>query len=159
MPTIFNTAANVLASALESATRDDGSTYVRLKECYRDTWVQEAIYAAHDGGLPDDWTYSACHVIALDLADYDDEDSARDALHEVCDNAVNITHHSLYQWGARFGYWTEEARQMGLIGEGQDVPSQLQAGQYAHLQNIAYTLLDAVTERAAEMEDADGEEE
>jgi hypothetical protein len=83
---------------LEVGERDDGSTYVYLKSL--EGKLYESIHQAHNGRLPDDWTYlTYCHllekIVDCDLKTLDDLENAR---HEIVDGTIDIYTHDLKQW-------------------------------------------------------------
>lgn len=67
----------------ESATRDDGTVFVRLVDGAPD-WVHKAVFEAHDGEMPNDWRYETCAALFATYADgVTDAGEAADALTDV----------------------------------------------------------------------------
>jgi hypothetical protein len=61
-------------TAFETRTRDNGETFVALTDDAPE-WLRDAVYDAHGGLLPDDWTYAACSNLLDLLAECDDVDA------------------------------------------------------------------------------------
>lgn len=94
----FAFAMSAFADSFEKATRDDGSSYLKV----RDDWAQEIVRLAHDGELPNDSRYEQISELANRLADnaYDSADAAReDVVAIALDNAPTYTY-NLLTWFA-----------------------------------------------------------
>ncbi len=89
MATIKET-ARALADAFETATRDNGDEFQRLRDGSPE-WMKEAIYAAHRDGemMPNDWSYKLADLMASHIADTLDYDSEND-LHDIISNGADI---------------------------------------------------------------------
>ena len=134
-------------AAFETATRDSGEAFVRLKQGSPD-WMSDVIREAHDHAqiLPDDSRYVMIREVARgieDLTDWDDR-------HEMIDALVDVTFHGLAQWLA-----ADPARRMGHcdvaceeMGWPEAVDQILQYGQYREYEEIAGQLIQALTDKA-----------
>ena len=75
-----------VSSLFERATRADGSTYIVLTTTPETEWLRDAVYAAHDGELPNDWRFQICaHIVEL----LEDGYSA-DQHSELADSLVDV---------------------------------------------------------------------
>lgn len=149
--------ARTFADAFESAKRDNGETFYKLKDG-SPQWMTDAIREAHAIGgdtiLPNDWVYSACDTMISHMADSDPE-QWDEYSHEWADGAVDCYNTDRAQWAAshlRFGCAVDEARDE--LGDAGGFYEQIGYGQYHVLRNIAGTLIKAVR---AQAEDADDE--
>jgi hypothetical protein len=93
MPITIQERAALMYRAFESKTRDSGAHFVCLRDDSPD-WMTDVVRAAHNGMLPDDWTYatvmSACEFIA-DGGDLDDA-------HGWVDGQVDVYTCNLLRW-------------------------------------------------------------
>lgn len=109
--------ASGIAEAFTSRSREDGSSHVCLKEDapLREE-ITEAVFAAHDGEMPNDWRWSVCRAAAEAAA----EDPSSD-LQEIADGVaedLSIVYHSeLLSWFAenpsRLSYVEDAAESLG----------------------------------------------
>lgn len=65
--------AGAMAAAFETRTRANGDAFVCLKDGAPE-WMTEIVRAAHDGSLPDDWTYDAVRQCVDLIAEGNDPD-------------------------------------------------------------------------------------
>ncbi len=159
--TPFQRAIAELASAFETATRDGGGKYTRLRDGHPE-WMRDAVYAAHEaigGRLPSDWAYASCSAIVDTMTGYDadDADGMRDNEAEICDGLVDVYNADRVKWLAdhldNAALCDEAAEESGtgvvamfdLIGQ----------GQYLGLTRMFGALIDACDERATEIEASD----
>ena len=80
----LSAAAALLLSSLETASRDDGSSFLRLSSS-APSWSSAALMAAHGDELPNDSRYaliSSC-LEALSQGSFEDEEEAREALYDL----------------------------------------------------------------------------
>jgi hypothetical protein len=80
----LSAAAALLLSSLETASRDDGSSFLRLSSS-APSWGSAAMMAAHGEEFPNDSRYaliSSC-LEALSQGSFDDEEEASEALLEL----------------------------------------------------------------------------
>lgn len=97
----FSAAATYFLSCLESATRDDGSTYIR-KTTDAPDWISETIYDAHNGELPNDARYSLIRDAIAAIADqcYETAGDAENDVSTLSDDLTPIYTTDLLQWFA-----------------------------------------------------------
>jgi hypothetical protein len=123
----------------------------------RPGWLQEAVYDAHRGALPNDWIFEECRhaVEAFDSGELtSDED---DDVHSYADGRVDVHTKDLYQWAAEFcltetfSEAEEEAKDMGMPEETLD---RIRCIQYAAIRHIADTMKEACRGGAARQEKA-----
>jgi hypothetical protein len=147
-PTI-ESVADEAYRAMERATREDGSQYVRLRDDAPE-WVRTMVYDAHNDILPDDWRYAAIMDALSDIADHGDTESGRD---EFAD-AADIYNADLLTWvGSHIGRagYVDEAREE--YGEPRDFYHGLQMGQYLERAEVYDAVLEAISSRLGDLED------
>lgn len=159
-PSPFLRAARELSAAFERVNRPDGETYVRLKPGSPD-WMTAAVRSAHGGVLPDDAIYSRCEDVADAIAEADAEDA--DAAREACDQIEPDCYYSdLTAWLASCPNalaLCDQAREEGLVAESASMSDRIQAGQLQQIREIAGEIIQALEERAEEIEDEDAASE
>lgn len=133
----FSAAASFLVSCFQDAKRDDGSDYIRRSTDSPD-WVQELIYACHDGEWSNDARYSLIRDAAVSIADqhFSDVDDARDAISDLSVDLLPVYTAEILQWFA--GNNTRLA----------DCDAALET--YGNVPDSAYALLSAGYQLAAE---------
>ena len=149
-----------LSSYFETKKRDSGETFVTLKEG-RPEALFDAVYAAHDGMLPNDWVYaacrSACETIDCSLESSECDLSEIDS-HEWADGEVDAYTSARFQWAADFCNSNLFATGEEFAGESRNdcdtIVGTLGALQYGALQFIWGAMLGAYHEIANEPEDA-----
>jgi hypothetical protein len=143
------------ASHFETKTRDDGSTFVTLKD---DTprWLKEAVREAHQGTLPNDWIYAECRAAAEAFDDgrlTTDEDD--DDVHSHADGRVDVYTKELFQWAAdfcltdTFSAAEEEVDDVGGLDDA-DTSKRIATIQYAAIRHVADAVKQACRKAAAE---------
>lgn len=147
-------AAKELAASFVTATRADGSGFIRCADTAPE-WVREAARDAHADMLPDDTRYSMISEVADAIAEaVERAEDLDDARHERIDAMVPVYNRERVEWLAshlsRACYVDEARREFGT--EGQDLFDQLAAGIYAEYSEIWNALVDAITSRADELE-------
>lgn len=136
--------------AMERATRDDGTEYVRKSDDAPE-WVASIIQDAHGEMFPDDWRYAcireAFGAIHDNTGHTDDLD---ETVHEFADDA-DVYNSDLLTWvgshATRAGY-VDEARQE--FGEARDFYHSIQMGQYQERAEVYAAVLQGL--RDAEVE-------
>jgi hypothetical protein len=151
-PTI-RAAALAFLDAFERKTRDNGDSFYCLKND-RPGWMVNAIRAAHDGKMPDDWTYDACHSIVCALCDSDDDATEGDIRNrdgEIIYSCIDCYTNRLALWlasdSARVGYCEEAGKEYGAQT---DIVRAMQQGQYYELSLIFEPLLSAIVAQGEE---------
>lgn len=140
----FQIRAFDLAHAFQLQTRDDGSTYYSFRDGSPD-WMTEAVYAAHDEELPNDWRYSVCNFLAQNLAKYATADEARDNIGDLADAQATIYTSDLLNWYAARPGRLDYADQADLeIGDhGALIGDRLHLGHRYAIEQMAAVLIDA----------------
>lgn len=150
--------------SFELAQREDGSSYVRLRDANADAsgapdWVRDMVYAAHGSYLPDDWKYETiCAAVEWIAAGNDPDD-----IGEFADGRVDAYYSDALAWLASTGY---RARYCDLADDefGPADPDTLMnrvaRGQYYEAHDIAgqvvYELREELTRREATWRGLDG---
>lgn len=164
--TPFQRAVAEFAGAWETAKRDSGDTFYRVKDRAANAWVTEAVKAAHfaiDGRLPDDWIYQHASLIADAMEGYsaDDADGMREHEHEICDGLVDVYNHDRYRWLASHNGNADLCDEANAeVGTPQaSLADRVGMGQFLALTRIFASVIEACDERATEIEDEDAEKE
>ena len=76
-----------------TATRNDGVEFVKLAEDAPE-WVSDMVFACHDGGLPNDWTYEVVRNAVEWLSEGNDPSDSGD----FCDDQVDVYTSNLLAW-------------------------------------------------------------
>jgi len=95
----LSAAAALLLSSLETASRDDGSSFLRLSSS-APSWGSTAIMAAHGEELPNDSRYAlifSC-LEALAQGSFDDEEEANEALQDLSLDLLPCWTEGLLKW-------------------------------------------------------------
>ena len=135
------------AAAFEPATRNDGTTFARLKDGSPD-WMTDLVHAAHDDMMPDDTRYSMISECADSLTEYDPESWSENAF-EICDGLVDVYNSARSKWLASHlgrAYYVDQAQEEGLIGYDADTFTRLGCGQFMEYQEILSTLINEFEE-------------
>ena len=120
MATLSATAA-LLFSSLETASRDDGSSFLRLSSS-APSWGSAAIMAAHDEEPPNDSRYaliSSC-LEALAEGSFDNEEEANEALQDLSLDLLPCWTEEILLWfSARCARLSscDDAMESGRVGE------------------------------------------
>lgn len=146
--------AQEFAAAFETRTRDNGDSFVALKDG-SPQWMVDICRAAQGEMMPDDYRYGmirdAAERIAETLgddidADLDDE---RDA---AADSMVSVYHRERFQWLAsnlaRQQYCDDVCAE-GLLDDTAGISNRIAAGWYAEAEEVYGLVVDALTEAAA----------
>jgi hypothetical protein len=136
---------------------DESERIVTLKDG-APTWLRDAVYACHDGTLPDNWVYETCYAVACSLDERDKGDSVEDwlasELHNFADSQVDIYTKSIYQWATdHVGSSLYCAAEDAADGEYESTEQKFQAIQYWAIDSIASTFANAVVEAETEEDD------
>jgi len=117
----LSAASALLLSSLETASRDDGSSFLRLSSS-APSWGSAAIMAAHGEELPNDSRYaliSSC-LEALSQGSFEDEEEAREALYDLSLDLLPCWTEELLCWfSARCSRLSscDEAMESGRVAE------------------------------------------
>ena len=151
--------ARALADAFETATRDNGDKFHRLRDGSPE-WMKEAIFAAHDGGemLPNDWSYRLCSEMADGIAErleYDEDSDLSDAMAEIAEGAVPAYTHERLAWLSSHLHRLEMvdeaiAEAGGISGTGQGIADALGWAMFREAESIGAALVEAIEGEAGE---------
>ena len=109
--------ASEVAEAFTSRSREDGSSYVCLKEeaPLREE-ITEAVFAAHDGEMPEDWRWNICRA-AAEAAAADPSSELQEIADAVAEDLSTVYQSELLSWFAekpsRLSYVEEAAESLG----------------------------------------------
>lgn len=134
-------AATDALSYFTTLTRDDGTEYVALFHT-PPRWLSDAVQAAHDREMPNDWRYAMARRAVQAIADGDLIDG--DTLHEHANLAVSTR--SLLLWLAedlsRMEYVDRARREYGP----DDLATDLIRAHYLAVEHTAEQMLEHVRE-------------
>lgn len=165
---MLNTFAKVMkefAEAFVSDKRTDGKTFYKLKDGVKDNgvpdWlsgdvgskVMREIHEALDDRLPNDWVYEAVSSLADAFVDYgcEDEDSARESLHEIADGLVDVYNSDRLQWLADHmnnALVVDEACEELCADAKMDTFSRIGLGQYHAYDRLGNAVISAIKTEA-----------
>jgi len=97
----LSTAAALLLSSLETASRSDGSSFLRLSSS-APSWGSDAIRAAHGDELPNDSRYELIRDALSSLSDgaYENEEEALEDLYEISLDLLPVSTCDVLSWFA-----------------------------------------------------------
>jgi hypothetical protein len=137
------TNATVAADALACFEKNSG--HDKIKDGSPD-WIKDAIHAAHDGKLPDDWSYQVSREAFSAIAEETEADEFS--------NDVDCYTSDLVTWlgshSDRMGYCTQ-AQEEGMVDVDADVERRISAGQYIERRFIFDAILSAVEAQVEEV--------
>ena len=140
--------AKQLADAFTTDTRNDGTTFTKLRDG-SPQWMTDAIHAAHGDILPLDWIYEQCGRMADKMTEYEPE-QWDDSVSEWADSLVDVYNIDRARWLALHldfaGFVDEAVEEFGHSDQG--VFGDIAYGQFKLLEQIAYSMLSAVNEQA-----------
>jgi hypothetical protein len=148
-PFTLMTAAQQAADAFETATREDETRYVRLKDD-APSWIGEAVQAAHGDFLPDDWRYAYIAESFRLIADAGEDEDLDELANQFADDADVYTGNLLGWLGSnlrRVGY-VDEARDEYGAASFESVAQEIAAGQAAERREVFAAIRQAVEEQA-----------
>lgn len=150
MQNIQDLAKEVLNS-MTRKTRDNGESFYCLKDDAPD-WMTELCRDAHGRMLPDDHKFEFVNDALHAIADFEDEDEARESLEPDYSNG------SLTAWLAssnqRIGY-VDDAVSNGLVNtDNFELSSALQAGQLEEKREVFESVLESLNNRVDEVDAA-----
>lgn len=145
------------AKHFETKTRDNGDRFTSLKDD-RPEWLQDAVYAAHQGTMPNDWIYAECLATAeaFDAGELSDEDN----VHEFADARVDVYTKALYQWATDMcltDTWANAESEASDLGEVPDTEKRIATIQFCAIRAIAETMRAACAEASEETETEEAE--
>jgi len=113
-------------------------------------WCINAVHAAHEDMLPDDFKEAICKYGSEILADYDSFSDMRDAVPGVSESLTDVYSRDLYCWLSsnitRQLYVNSAVNETGLSRKPFDLTQVLMGGQQAEIKETLYLLIDAVEE-------------
>lgn len=136
--------------------RKNGDTFTTLRDG-APKWLQEAIYEAHQGDMPNDWVYEEC-CAAVGAIDDGTIDLTDPEVHYHADSRVDIYTGELAQWyadhcGSRVFSEAEEEAKDFAANDASDLNGRLTIIQYCAIARIASTIAQAVAEARDEAEE------
>lgn len=165
---MLNTFAKVMkefAEAFVSDKRNDDKTFYKLSD-NAPAWLQKdagssimrEIHSVLDDRLPSDWVYEAVSSITDGFVDHgcEDEDSAREATHEIADGLVDVYNSDRLRWLAdhllNVDIVDEACKELGCADDA-GIIDRIGVGQYYAYERLAQAVIDAVRDEANNRED------
>ena len=141
--TTISEKAREAVGCFETATRDDGTTFDRIRDGSPE-WVTDLARAAHGDMLPDDWRYATIRSALEFIAEADDPE---DGAGEWTDSEVDVYSGARLTWLSshlsRPGYCDQARDEMGV--EGLDIIEQAGLGQYMEASEVYGLVLEALS--------------
>lgn len=134
--------ADMYLNYLETAKKEDGTSYVRCKE-NAPVNLKVLIQEAHDGMLPDDYKYDFVETALQEIAGYDgDEDCIEDVANELEPDVYNS---DLIKWfGSHHSRWEYVNEAVELWGHADDIIEDIKNGQLMEMQEVFYSVLESL---------------
>jgi len=120
-------------------------SFVTLRASHPE-WLQDAVYAAHGGDLPNDWTYAECLAAVEGI---DSGDLTEDNLGEYADGRVDIYTSARFEWASAHFATIDDDRVQELCAPETSIADRIGVAQYIAIEAIASTMLAAAREVAA----------
>ena len=139
----IETLAGEMASSFETRKRNDGESFVCLKDGSPD-WMTEVVRDAHSGMLPDDWTYQAVRECVDAVAEGGEDAECPEP--EIYTNALLGWLQSNLSRIARVDDAIRDGNATDLVGA-------IQWAQSEEYSEILSSVIEALRERAEESED------
>lgn len=158
--TTIQTLATQMRDQFTSNTRTTGETFYHLIAGSPE-WMTDVIHAAHGSTLPDDTIYELCRDCVYALAECDedaDADECREAISEI---QPEYRTYQLFVWAAQWSEYIDQVTSdMGAyqIESSSDLANLLQAAQMCQIEEIGGAIIQALEERADEL-NAEADEE
>jgi hypothetical protein len=145
--------ASELSLAFVWQTRNNDDKFVSLRDG-SPKWMTEVIHEVHGEKMPDDYIYQFCEKAADAIAECDedaDEDTIREAIQEI--EAPCYTHEQMKWFAGNYEY-CDQAIEEGLweSGNHNEVTNLVAIGMWLHIVEVGNALLQALTDRAEELE-------
>ena len=148
--TSFQTRALDLARCFELLS-DGQKTYYVIRTGSPD-WMVDAVRAAHDDELPNDWRYSICNYLTQNIAEHETADAARDNAGELAESQATIYTSELLSWYAerpgRLDY-AEQAEETFGHDPGATTGDRLHMGHHYAIEQMVHILISACEQKAA----------
>ena len=142
--------AAVAAAWFETAERDGGDEYVRLR-AGRPDWVRDLVQHAHGDLLPDDWRYRTISDALEFIAESDDDPRERE--HEFADATVDVYTGARLAWLgshlSRPGYCDDAVEDFGPPSP-DGIVERAGLGQYCEAAEVFALVLDALEQLDAD---------
>ena len=158
MPTMtLNEKASEAYGWFETAARDNGNSFVRLKDGAPE-WVTELVHRAHGDFLPDDWRYSTIRNAVGWIADESDPDEPG----EFADSEVDVYTGARLAWFGsnlnRAGYVDEALEEFGAreVSDSSELIELIGLGQYFEASEVFRLVVEALRDA---LEDADDDDD
>ena len=154
------TDTRTLSSYFETRTRDDGTRFVTLTDD-RPEWLHDAVMAAHDDEMPNDWRYETCRAIAEWIDEATENENLADVIGwEIGDSLTDVYNSDLIAWlGGNLGRIAACDEAFEEIGADSDdgLIARISLGQSWTIARMADVLLEAAREAAEADDDTDEE--
>lgn len=148
MQTPFQTLLLEFGSSIVRSQREDGSSYLHLSEKPA-PWASDALYAMHEGELPNDTRYLWARVICDSLITCETAEDAREALDSVAESVSTVSTAEL------LSFYQENLSRLSLPDEYQEehgsdpearVSDRLHLGLWLAARRTGEALISAVSE-------------
>jgi hypothetical protein len=155
--TTFAAKAGEAYDWLETATRDDGESYVRTKDDAPE-WVTRLVHEAHGDFLPDDWRYECVRAALGFIHDNDyGEAEAEDYSSDFADEQVDTYNAARLKWLEsnlnRHGYVNEAVEELGYPSD-EGILHAIGMGQYLEGREVFDSVVASLRELVEEDDEA-----
>lgn len=138
--------ACVLSTRWEELPRDNGSVFTALggpDDLVRSI-ARDAIRAAHEDELPNDWRYAVCKAVTEELLSSDESADLSDVASAAAEIVSTVYTGELLHWYAETPARLSYAEDAEEFGTSEDLLSRLHLGQYLAAERAALIFLESL---------------
>jgi len=150
-------AAMELAAGFMTAKRDNGESFIKTVDGAAD-WIGDAAQSAHGDMMPDDTRYRMIGDIADAIGEalrYNADADLDDERGEIVDDVPSVYHGARFAWLASHNNradYCDQAREEGRIADDASLSDRIAAGWCEEADEIYGALLEALNDRADEIQ-------
>lgn len=142
--------ARILSTRWEELPRDDGSTFIALggpDDGLRGI-ARDAIRAAHEDELPNDWRYAVCRAATEELLASGEDAELSDVAVSTAELISTVYTGELLHWYAGTPTRIAYAEETEEFGTSEDLISRLHLGQFLAAERAALLFLEGLAENS-----------
>lgn len=142
--------ARILSTRWEELPRDDGSTFTALggPDDGLRAIARDAIRAAHEDELPNDWRYAVCRAATEELLSSDESADLSEVAVSTAELISTVYTGELLRWYAEAPARISYAEETEEFGTSEDLISRLHLGQYLAAERAALLFLEGLAENS-----------
>ena len=140
--------ARILSTRWEELPRDNGSSFIALggpEDGLRGI-ARDAIRAAHESELPNDWRYAVCRAATEELLSSDEGADLSEVAVSAAEAISTVYTGELLHWYAESPARISYAEETEEFGTSEDLLSRLHLGQYLAAERAALLFLEGLAD-------------